>query len=102
MDIYRENIAAPGAATAMLNWYRRAAPDLFHAQDLDVQVETPVLIVWGTEDVALGEACLAGTALYVSDLRIELLPGVSHFSPEEAPDKVSGLIENFLFGRLSG
>lgn len=96
MDIYRENIAAPGAATAMLNWYRRAAPDLFDARDLDVPVETPVLIVWGTDDVALGEDCLEGTGRYVRDLRIARLPGVSHFSPEDAPDKLAEQVENFL------
>lgn len=101
MDIYRENIAAPGAATAMLNWYRRAAPDLFNARDLDVPVETPVLIVWGTDDVALGESCLAGTERYVRDLRIRRLPGVSHFSPEDSPDKLAELVENFLSEPLS-
>ncbi|MGE5368975.1 MAG: alpha/beta fold hydrolase [Chloroflexota bacterium] len=101
MDIYRENIAAPGAATAMLNWYRRAAPDLFNARDLDVPVETPVLIVWGTDDVALGENCLEGTERYVRDLRIRRLPGVSHFSPEDSPDKLAELVENFLSEPLS-
>lgn len=101
MDIYRENIAAPGAATAMLNWYRRAAPDLFNARDLDVPVETPVLIVWGTDDVALGENCLEGTERYVRDLRIRRLPGVSHFSPEDLPDKLAELVENFLSEPLS-
>jgi pimeloyl-ACP methyl ester carboxylesterase len=101
MDIYRENIAAPGAATAMLNWYRRAAPDLFNARDLDVPVETPVLIVWGTDDVALGENCLAGAERYVRRLRIRRLPGVSHFSPEDSPDKLAELVENFLSEPLS-
>ncbi|CAJ0866096.1 epoxide hydrolase 4 [freshwater sediment metagenome] len=101
MDIYRENIAASGAATAMLNWYRRAAPDLFNARDLDVPVETPVLIVWGTDDVALGENCLEGTERYVRDLRIRRLPGVSHFSPEDSPDKLAELVENFLSEPLS-
>ena len=75
MDIYRENIAAPGAATAMLNWYRRAAPDLFNARDLDVPVETPVLIVWGTDDVALGEHCLEGTERYVRRFADQALAG---------------------------
>ncbi len=101
MDIYRENIAAPGAATAMLNWYRRAAPDLFNARDLDVPVETPVLIVWGTDDVALGENCLEGAERYVRRLRIGRLPGVSHFSPEDSPDKLAELVENFLSEPLS-
>lgn len=96
IDIYRRNAAAPGAATAMLNWYRSAARDLMAAQDLDAPVEIPTLIIWGLDDVALSEACLDGTDRYVRNLRIERLPGVSHFSPEDAPDQVVALIDDFL------
>lgn len=101
MDIYRANAAAPGAATAMLNWYRRAAPDLFRARDLDKPVETPVLIIWGTDDVALGEECLDGTERYVQNLRVARLPGVSHFSPEDAPEQMREILEDFLRGGIS-
>ncbi len=96
MSIYRKNVAAPGAATAMLNWYRSAAPDLMAADDLATPVETPTLMIWGLQDVALGEACLDGTDRYVTHLRIERLPGVSHFSPEDAPEEVVALINDFL------
>jgi epoxide hydrolase 4 len=34
-------------------------------------------------------------------LRIERLPGVSHFSPEDAPVKLAYLVENFLSVPLS-
>jgi pimeloyl-ACP methyl ester carboxylesterase len=96
IDIYRDNAASKGGASAMLDWYRMAAKDLLAAGDLAAQVETPTLIMWGMDDIALGEACLAGTERYVVDLRIERLPGVSHFSPEDAPEKVVALIDDFL------
>lgn len=96
MAIYRDNAAAPGGVTAMLDWYRAAARDLFEARDLDAPVAAPTLIVWGTEDAALGLTCLDGVNRYVRDLRVELLPGVSHFSPEDAPGKVKAALENFL------
>lgn len=96
MDVYRDNVAAPGGATAMLDWYRRTARDLAQAGDLSATVEAPTLIVWGLEDVALGEACLDGTERYVPDLRIAKLPGVSHFSPEDAPARVAAVIDDFL------
>jgi epoxide hydrolase 4 len=98
MDIYRDNAASPGGATAMLDWYRAAARDLLEATDLGVVIDTPTLIVWGMDDVALGEDTLDGTERYVSDLRIEKLAGVSHFSPEDAPAKVVPLIVDFLSG----
>lgn len=94
--IYRANAAAPGAATAMLNWYRAAGRDIDAATDLDAVIETPTLVVWGEDDIALGLSCLTGTERYVSDLRIELLPGVSHFSPEDAPAKAGLLLDAFL------
>lgn len=96
IDIYRDNAAAPGGATAMLNWYRSALWDVAAARDLDAVVETPALIVWGSDDVALSEFSLEETERYVASLRIERLPGVSHFSPEDAPEKLVSLINDFL------
>jgi pimeloyl-ACP methyl ester carboxylesterase len=96
IDIYRENVAAPGGAAAMLNWYRSALWDVAAARDLGAALATPTLIVWGLDDVALDKSCLEGTERYVTNLRIERLPGVSHFSPEDAPEKVISLINDFL------
>ncbi len=96
MDIYRANVAAPGAASAMLNWYRAAGRDILAAEDLEAPIDAPTLVVWGMQDVALGESCLDGTECYVRDLRIERLPGVSHWTPEDAPEKVNELILGFV------
>ena len=94
--IYRENAASPGGATAMLNWYRAAGREIVQATDLGAIIDTPTLIVWGLDDLALGEDCLVGTERYVTHLRVERLPGVSHFSPEDAPDAVNAAIVGFL------
>ena len=96
MEIYRANVSAPGAATVMLNWYRAAGSDILEAEDLDSSVDAPTLVVWGLNDVALGESCLDGTDRYVRNLRIEKLPGVSHWTPEDAPERVNALILGFL------
>ncbi|MGD9544640.1 MAG: alpha/beta fold hydrolase [Methylocystis sp.] len=96
MDIYRANVSAPGAATAMLNWYRAAGRDILEAEDLDQPIDAPTLVVWGLEDAALGESCLDGAERYVRDLRIERMPGVSHWTPEDAPERVHGLILDFV------
>jgi len=96
MDIYCANVASPGAATAMLNWYRAAGREILEAEDLDSPINAPTFVVWGLRDAALGESCLDGTERYVRDLRIELLLGVSHWTPEEAPERVNELILGFL------
>lgn len=96
MEIYRANVASPGAATAMLNWYRAAGREILEAEDLESPIDAPTLVVWGLRDAALSESCLEGVERYVRDLRIELLPGVSHWTPEEAPEKVNALILGFV------
>jgi epoxide hydrolase 4 len=96
LEIYRANVSAPGAASAMLNWYRAGGRDVLAARDLAAPVETPTLIIWGELDVALGLPCLDGTDRYVRDLRIYRLPGVSHFAQEDAPQEVNRLLGKFL------
>ncbi len=96
LEIYRANVSAPGAATAMLNWYRAAGRDVMTARDLDAPIDTPTLVIWGEEDVALGLPCLDGTDRYVRDLRIERLPGISHWAQEDAPQEVNRLLGAFL------
>jgi epoxide hydrolase 4 len=96
LGVYRANVSAPGAATAMVNWYRAAGRDVMAARDLDALVDTPTLVIWGEEDVAVGLPCLDGTDHYVRDLRIERLPGVSHWAQEDAPQEVNRLLGEFL------
>jgi len=95
VDIYARQIAAPGAATAMLNWYRaaRITPDM---PGLDTPIEVPTLVIWGEDDVALDRICLDGTDRYVRHLRIARLPGISHWVQQHAPERVNALLREFL------
>jgi pimeloyl-ACP methyl ester carboxylesterase len=98
LDAYRRAAAAPGAVTAMLNWYRgmlRTAPPPETTSKCPV-IETPTLVIWGEDDVALDLSCLDGLEAHVRHLRIERLPGVSHWVQEQVPDTVNRLIGSFL------
>lgn len=99
LAIYRANLMAPGAATAMLNWYRAAGRELLEANDLDAPIDTPTLIIWGDKDIALGLSTLDGTERYVRDLQIERLPNVSHWTLEDGPDEVNRCLKAFLCPR---
>lgn len=94
--VYAANAARPGGMTAMLNWYREAARDLWRAGDLDQAIKVPTLAIWGEKDVALDLVCLEGTDRYVSDLRIERLPDASHWVQGDAPEAVNRLLAEFL------
>ena len=98
LDVYRRNVLQPGAITAMLNWYR-AAGRHFGALGTPAVIETPTLLIWGEEDVALGKETTLGTERYVKDLTVRYLPRVSHWVQQEAPEEVNRILEEWLGGR---
>ena len=93
-DVYANQVAEPGAATAMLNWYR-AMRLTAGVPRLDTVIEVPTLVIWGEADVALDVIGLDGTERYVRDVRIERLPGISHWVQQHAPDQVNTLLTAF-------
>ena len=97
LDVYARAAQRPGAMTAMLNWYRAA---FRHRDRMTVgnggRVEVPTLIIWGEEDSALGLETLDGTELFVPDLTIRRLPGVSHWVQQEAPEAVNAILRDWL------
>lgn len=98
LDVYRRNAAQPGALTAMVNYYR----GLFRARgsrsDMP-KIETPTLMVWGEDDVALSIESTYGTEAYVANLTIRYLPRVSHWVQQEAPEVVNAMMSAFLEDR---
>jgi pimeloyl-ACP methyl ester carboxylesterase len=97
LDVYRENAARPGALTAMLNYYR-ALFRFGHKQRAYGYpvIETPTLMLWGEEDIALCKETTYGTERFVDNLTLHYLPKVSHWVQQEAPEKVNELLEAWL------
>lgn len=60
------------------------------------QIEQPALIVWGTEDPVLPPSTIEGITDHIPNARVELLDGIGHFVPEEAPARLAGLVREFL------
>ena len=98
LDRYAKDAQRPGAMTGMINWYRAALRLGGKIRGPWPVIETPTLIVWGEEDAALGVELLDGTDAYVRDLKIERLPGVSHWVQQEAPEKVNAILKAWLPG----
>jgi epoxide hydrolase 4 len=99
LDVYRDNAAQPGALTAMLNYYRallRFRTMNALSEEDTPKIETPTLLVWGEEDVALGKELTYDTDKFVTNLTIRYLPGVSHWVQQEAPETVNAMVEAFL------
>jgi pimeloyl-ACP methyl ester carboxylesterase len=93
---YAERMAQPGALTAALNWYRAARNPTSYGP---VDPAVPTLYVWSTGDTALGRAAAEGTAQFVpGPYRFEVLDGLSHWLPEQAPDAIAALIAAHVKG----
>lgn len=68
----------------------------FDVRDRLGEVAVPVLAVAGADDVATPAAVLAEIADGVADGRLEVLDGVGHLAPYEAPEGVAALLRDHL------
>jgi pimeloyl-ACP methyl ester carboxylesterase len=94
MGRYVDLLLEPGALTAALNWYRGL--DVSWAAGLD-PVTAPTLFVWSTDDPAIGREAAEACRRHVEGpYRFEILPGVSHWVPEDAPDDLNRLLLDHL------
>jgi len=100
IDVYRQNALRPGGLTAMLNWYRAFFQGRKGASVRAgfPKITTPTLFLWGDADVALDFRTTQGTGDYVSDLTFRVLPGISHWIQQEAPEAVNAMLEAWLTG----
>lgn len=91
---YVGRFAQPVDLVGPLNWYRGADPT--DSQGLG-PITTPTLYVWSTDDVALGRMAAEATGDHVDGpYRFEVLEGISHWIPEEAPDALIGHLLDHL------
>jgi pimeloyl-ACP methyl ester carboxylesterase len=102
VETYRRSWLQPGAASAMVNYYRA----LVRGGGAERQrklgfpaIETPTLFVWGEQDVALIKETTFGTDRFVKDLTLRYLPDASHFVQQDAPEEVNAMLEAWLTGK---
>lgn len=97
LDVYARAAQAPGAMTAMINWYRAAARNrTLSSGERYPTIEIPTLLIWGEADTALDLATTQGTDHHVSDFTLRRLPKVSHWVQQEAPEAVNAILRDWL------
>ena len=91
---YLRVLREPGALTAALAWYRaQSLSDLEGLGPIDV----PTLHVWSDADPALGPTAAHATGAHVAGpYRFEVLHGISHWVPEQAPHELAELLLEHL------
>jgi pimeloyl-ACP methyl ester carboxylesterase len=94
VDEYMARMSEPGAARGALNWYR-AVP--MRSPNVVGSVSVPTMYVYADDDFALGRTAADLTGDFVTGpYRYEVLPGVSHWIPEEVPETVVALLLDFI------
>jgi pimeloyl-ACP methyl ester carboxylesterase len=97
--VFVEALGRDGALTAALNWYRANMPPAAWLRDPPdpPPVPAPTMIIWGEADAYMDPVLRERSAATVTGpLRVELLPGVSHWVQQEVPDTVNRLLIDFL------
>ena len=90
-------IAQPDALTSTLNWYRALLRDRSAAANV-CPIETPTLLIWAEDDLALGRSLTYGLEQWVSHLHLHYIPHCGHWVQNEAPDEVNEQLLAFLKG----
>jgi pimeloyl-ACP methyl ester carboxylesterase len=96
LDVYENAISQPGAATAMINYYRALFRNAPAARRLIRPITRPTLLLWGMKDFALIPELTEGLEQWVPDLRIERREESGHWLPEEKPGVVGDALLDFL------
>lgn len=91
-------LSRPGALAAGLNYYRAIAqPEVFLEDELPLpSVHCPVMGVWAEHDLLPETRMTASGENVVGEWRYERLDGVGHWMMLEDPDRVNGLLLDFL------
>ena len=97
---YVEAWSQPGAATAMLNYYRAAFQRAGRAGARTGQVLAPTLVIWGERDRYVGPELAEPDRADVPNLeRVARLPDASHWVQHDEPERVGRLLIEFFAGR---
>jgi pimeloyl-ACP methyl ester carboxylesterase len=93
--LYRAAWSQPGAATAMLNWYRagfRSRPK----RRLGQHVTVPTLLIWGAKDRFLGREMAQESIDLCDNGRLEYIEEATHWVQHEEAGRVNGLLHDFF------
>lgn len=99
LAIYRDQAREPGAAEAMIHYYRALVRGggLRRQRRLGIpRIDTPTLLLYGEEDQALGLETIRGVEEHVRDLTLRTLPRVSHWIQQDVPEVTNAMIRAYL------
>jgi len=99
-EIYRAALEKPGVLSAALAYYRHflSLPSWFqHWGQSLTPVNVPTLVLWGEEDLFLGQSLTNGLEQWVTaPLQLKRIPQCGHWIQQEVPQTVNRELLRFL------
>ncbi len=95
IDKYRQAWWRKGAITSMLNWYRaviQLPPDMSG----DMHIQVPTLILWGTQDVALGREMAQPSLELCDEGKLVFFESASHWVQLDESESVNRHLLDFF------
>lgn len=103
LALFAETLRQPERARASSMIYRtfllRELGPLMRGAYRSKRLETPTLLIFGTDDPVIPTSALEGYEPYADDMSVQLVPGAGHFIAEEAPEAVLEHALPFLEGQ---
>jgi pimeloyl-ACP methyl ester carboxylesterase len=92
LDVFANSLRDPQRARASAQYYRtfvlRELLPTLAGRYRHSRLRTPTLFLFGADDGVIRPHQLRGYENHADNMRLELIPGVGHFTPEEAPELV--------------
>ncbi|HWW90970.1 MAG TPA: alpha/beta hydrolase [Solirubrobacteraceae bacterium] len=98
IERYVEAWSQPGAATAMINYYRASVRESPKRAEAQIRpISAPTLVIWGQRDRYLGQGLAEPDHDDVPNLdRVERLPNASHWVHHDESERVTQLLIDFF------
>lgn len=94
IDVYVDNVRDPSALHASFEYYRNQQSAQQLAERAKTPLAMPVLALGG--ELSRGQSVEETVRTIADDVTGAVLPGVGHYLPEEAPEALLELMNNFL------
>jgi pimeloyl-ACP methyl ester carboxylesterase len=87
-DEYLAVFSEPKALTAALNWYRAMGTGPGNLDEINTDVHTPTLFIWGNQDAAVGRSAIDAMAAYMKGPYRSVETNAGHWLLTDEPQRV--------------
>jgi pimeloyl-ACP methyl ester carboxylesterase len=96
LERYKQAWQQPHAMRGMIHWYRAAARKMLWGSPRDIRIPVPTLVLWGVNDLALGEELIQPSLDLCTDARLVLFEDATHWVQHDEAERVKRYVLEFF------